>query len=272
MARKKKTVLPTEGAAFAFPLEDGRYSVCRVVLDRTSEPAKQWKGDAILVACSAWIGDTVPDVSDVSLRPILHLTHHLWNNDPELMWVSDPPPDNFMSIGSIEPTQEEKSMICQSFGGWAAITLQPLAQWRWDNDREAVLAADEIKGRGDSQRRQREQQKREQYLAEITLEGLREHQFFPQWVEYPPKKAIRASRQIMTDTVQQLLDIGLTASESKRMDILQDCIERFNAIDVEMDHFIETVEREEICKEFEAIAHACGLGAHEDLADDWREW
>jgi hypothetical protein len=36
--------------------------------------------------------------------------------------------------------------------------------------------------------------------------------------------------------------------------------------------FIETVEREDICDEFEAIVHACGLGNYKDLADRWRDW
>ena len=55
------------------------------------------------------------------------------------------------------------------------------------------------------------------------------------------------------------------------MAVLQECIEAFNALDAEL-HFIETGEREDICEEFEAIVHACGLGGHEDLADRWREW
>lgn len=152
------------------------------------------------------------------------------------------------------------------------MAIQPLAQWRWDNDRDSVLAEDEIKDKEESQKRRRDQQDREEYLANITLNELRDHQFFPRWDEYPPKKAIRASRHIMTDTIQQLLDLGPAAPESDRMAILQDCIERFNSIDAEMEHFIETVEREDICEEFEAIVHACGLGAHEDLADHWRAW
>jgi hypothetical protein len=75
----------------------------------------------------------------------------------------------------------------------------------------------------------------------------------------------------MTNTVNELLELGRNTSESERMAILQHCIESFNALDAEM-RFIETIEREDICEEFEAIVHACGLGAHKDLADRWREW
>ncbi len=55
------------------------------------------------------------------------------------------------------------------------------------------------------------------------------------------------------------------------MAILQDCIESFNELDAEM-RFIETIEREDICEEFEAIVHACRLGNYEDLASRWRDW
>jgi hypothetical protein len=43
-------------------------------------------------------------------------------------------------------------------------------------------------------------------------------------------------------------------------------------LDVENRHFIETVEREDLCAAFDEIVHACGLGKHVDLADRWREW
>ena len=272
MGRKKKTPLPSEGAAFAVPLEDGRFGVCRVIRCTTDDEAQEYGADCLLVGCSAWIGDNVPDAKDPSLRPILYLTHHAWDNKPEVLWVSGPPPSDFIPIGTIESTAEDKAIECRSFGGWGSAQIQPLAQWRWDNERESVLADDKIKKRERVQKRQREQQQRDEYLASITLEALRDHQFFPQWEKYPPKQAVRASRRIMTDTVQQLLDVGPKASESDRMAILQDCIERFNSIDAQMEHFIATVEREDICEEFEAIVHACGLGAHEDLADAWRDW
>lgn len=271
MARKI-VQLPAIGDAFAVPLDDGRYSVCRVLLDVNSDPAKQWNSDRVLAACSAWIGDEIPDAHNPDLRPILDLTHHSWSGKCAVLWVCDSVPDEFVHIGLIPPTSEEQAIECGSFGGWLFMAIQPLAQWRWDNDRSSVLAEDEIKKSEAAQRLQREQQDRVNYLAHVTLAELLDHHFFPRWDEYPPQKAIHASRHIMTDTVQRLLDIGSTAPESERMAILQDCIERFNTIDAELDDFIETVERENICEEFEAIVHACGLGAHEDLADQWRDW
>src|SRR3954465_8985125 len=115
MVRKKRPQLPTAGTAFAFPLGDGRFSVCRVLLDATSERSKQWgSGDMVLVACSSWIGQEIPRAEDPALRPILYLTHHSWDNKPNALWVWEGPPQHFIPIGKIEPTPEEEAIPCMS--------------------------------------------------------------------------------------------------------------------------------------------------------------
>ncbi|MEX2118562.1 MAG: hypothetical protein WD847_03055 [Pirellulales bacterium] len=272
MARKKlKPSLPTQGAAFAVPLEDHRYSVCRVLLDASSEQSKQWKSETILVAGSAWIGVNVPNADEPALRPILRLNHHSWRGRSNVLWVSGQPPDDFIPIGSIQPTSEEQAIPSPSFGGWETFALQPLAQWRWDNERDTVRAEDLIRETKDAERGENAQREREEYLSRITLEQLRDRRFFGHWKDYPPANAIRASRDLMTRTVQRLIELGPGASPDARMAVLQQCIESFNQLDAEMS-FIETTEREDICQEFEAVVHACGLGAHKDLADEWREW
>jgi len=85
------------------------------------------------------------------LRPILYLTHHSWENDPNVLWISDEPPQELMFIGTIDPTPEEQAIQCMSFGSWPSLILQPLAQWRWDNERNAVLAEDMIEEKKDSE-------------------------------------------------------------------------------------------------------------------------
>lgn len=263
--------MPNAGTAFAFPLSDGRFSVCRVLLDISSERSKQWNSDTILVACSSWIGDQVPCVDDLALRPILQLKHHSWNNKPNVLWVFDEPPPDMIPIGIIEPTAEEQAIPCESFGNWNSLTFQPLAQWRWDHERDFVLAEDVIEQKKDKEAREKAQREREQYLERITLDELRGRRFFPTWNDYPPPMVVRASRKLMTNTVEELLKLGPRASEKERIAVLQWCIESFNELDAEM-QFIETVEREDICEEYEAIVNACGLGRHKELADRWRDW
>jgi hypothetical protein len=214
----------------------------------------------------------VPQADDPALRPILHPNHHAWDNRPNVLWISEEAPQELIPIGTIAPTNNEQAIPCTSYGRWNHLMVQPLAQWRWDNERDAVRAEDLIKREKDAETRQKAQQAREEYLKRITLDELRERRFFPTWKSYPPAPATRASRAVMTDTVEKLLELGPRASKKKRMDILKWCIESFNELDAEMKHFIETDERDDICEEFQAIVWACGLGAYEDLAGRWRDW
>ena len=272
MGRRKKTLSLIEGAAFAMPLPDGRFGVCRVLRNATADEAKEWGAGSVLVAGSVWIGDTVPEATDPALRPILRLTHHAWKGGEEVLWVSDPLPEDFLPLGVIEPTADERERECCMMGGWASPRIQAFAQWRWDHEREAVLAEDAARDVAALEAQRQHAEEQEAHLASLTLEQLQGHVFFPHWKTYPSKKATRKSRQIMEETVQALLVLGSEATEQARLAVLQVCIERFNTLDEELGFFIETSEREDICEEFEALVHACGLGAYQDLADEWRDW
>lgn len=304
MPRKKKVSLPAAGDVFAVPLEDGRYSVCRVISDRTTNP--RLSIHAVLVASSPWIGPTVPELDEELHRPILIRTHHCdesestgsWIRTPEpasgwmksssgmkklevavgwtpmpepaICWIETPVPDTFVPIGTITPTDEEGTLNWPSHSDWFYMMQQPLMQWRWDHERDAVLAEDATKRQAEAQQDQAKADERRDWLDSVTLEQLGSRVFFSNW-RYPTKEATEASRKIMAETVRALMTLGTSASEQDRMLLLQRCIESFNELDQELE-FIETVEREDICREFEAIVHACGLGSHEFIADQWRDW
>lgn len=151
------------------------------------------------------------------------------------------------------------------------MTIQPLAQWRWDHERDSVLADDNAERLASVEQRRGAEQQRKQYLDRVTLNDLLNHRFFAKWDGYPSSRGIHASRRIMEQTVRELLNLGTDPSERDRMAVLQRCIESFNELDAQL-HFIETVEREDICEEFEALVHACGLGRYQHLADEWRDW
>lgn len=270
MPRKKRIPLPSQGDAFAVPLADGRYSVCRVVFDATSEAARQWKCHIVLVVGSQWIGSEIPKADDPSLLPILHMNHHSWNQ-LNTVWVSEPVPDAFIPIGKIPPTASDLEIDGRTFGGWEMMALEPLAQWRWDNDRAAVFREDDEERRRRDEERKKAAAKLKNELARVTLEDLSSHKFFPRWKIYPPAKAIRASRDFMKTTVRSLIELGNDACEEDRMAILRSCIESFNELDAVWE-CIDTVVREDICEEFDKIVHACGLGKHANLADEWRDW
>ena len=65
-----------QGVSFEFdkvsdvPLQDGRWGACRVLRKASAEQAKQFGGECVLVASSAWVGEQVPSTPDPALRPI----------------------------------------------------------------------------------------------------------------------------------------------------------------------------------------------------------
>ena len=214
MARKKKPQLPSVGAAFAFPIGDGRFSVSRILLDTGGARSMKPSGKSILVACSGWIGDAVPQADEPALRPILHLNHHAWKGEPLVRWISVEPPSDLIPIGTIDPTAEEQDLPCPSYGGWSSITNQPLLQWRWDHDRTAVLAEDAVKSSAQSAARSDAERKRSEFLSRVTLEDLQGHSFFPNWKGYPSAEAIRAARDVMTQTVAKLRGLDPRATQT----------------------------------------------------------
>ena len=70
----------------------------------------------------------------------------------------------------------------------------------------------------------------------------------------------------------QLEALGPRPDRRKARAILKECIETFNELDEENDHWIETVEREDICDVFYQLADLAGFGDESELADEWRDW
>mgnify|MGYP001549926124 CR=1 FL=1 len=266
----KKKQFPEQGDVLAFLLEDGRYSACRVIHTRKSslhDPGC----NCVLVACCGWIGNVMPGIAEPGLREILKLNHHRYANEPALAWVSDPVPKNFIYIGNVAPLQNEAEIRCTCVSDWRYFPLQSFTQWEWENDIESVRRKDAEREEAWQKAIQERQAQRDAFLAKITLADLLEYTFFAKWRRYPSKKLISASREIMHSTVEKLHNHGEPLQGISKVRVMKSCIDRFNELDAKHG-FIETTEREDICAEFEVIAHACGLGHYENLADHWRDW
>ncbi len=190
MARRKVPKLPATGDAFAFPLADGRFSVCRVLLDAQSAEARDWGSPTVFATVSEWIGPEIPSVDDPALRPILHMKHHSWDNEPATLWVDEEPPSDFVYLGKIEPASAEQALSRMKYGCWDHLTDQPLLQWRWDHEREAVLAEDAIRRQAADEIHRVVRERRAAYLDDVTLEDLRTHRFFRKWKIPPPRASV----------------------------------------------------------------------------------
>ena len=128
--------LPTAGSAYAFRLENGMYGACRVLRFCKQKSHDDTSCDAVLVACSDWISDSVPDPCECDLRPIMRLSHHRWDKDC-VNWCTSSVPNSFIDIGIVLPSDFELNMQCNSTVRWEYYPIQRLSQWEWDTARKS---------------------------------------------------------------------------------------------------------------------------------------
>jgi hypothetical protein len=226
-------------------------------------------GKCVLVATSTWRGTAPPDLSDPALRDILHKSHHSWDGRPDVYFTADAPPPEYRLLGQIPPSEEDAKMPCNSLGGWAS-EVQIVLQWRWDHDREALLAEEATKAVLAEQWAAAAKDLEARRRAELTWEKLRAKTRFASWEEHVDAPIVSASRKLFADAVDGLAAIRAKGGNRKARLVLRALVEGFNRLDREHDHFVETIEREDICEEIEEVAFLAGLPG--DIADEWRDW
>jgi hypothetical protein len=251
------------GDAFLAPLPDGRLSACRVV---RVAPA----GDSVLVGAATWIGSQPPDPADPHLRQWLCLTHHGQPGEPCVLWVSSSVPATFTRLPPIPPTDEEAALDSLASSGWEYFPCQVLLQWRWDHERDQVLA-EEAAAHQAEEAAQVQQGQAYKPRPTQTLQDLRRQTLFPHWVDYPEPAARRGARRIIRELIDALIAVGPDAPEPVRMDEIHHCIERFNMLDDE-ESFIETMEREDICGLIDEVAALVGLEDYGEALTGRRDW
>lgn len=259
--------LPEPGNVFLIPLTDTQYGACRI-LQKRLERGKE----SILVAACVWTGSNQPNLTDPALTQILVLNNHATRNQKALFWTAQPIPPEFTLIGSLGMIPAEQKLWCSLRVDWSWFLFELQRQWRWDNDRDAVLAEEEVKRQKREIRRNEQAQRTRDHLAGLTLENLRTRQLFTHWQGIVPEAALQSTREIFTQTIDQLLGLGPKASEPEIIGVLQECIQALNTLNTRQDRFIGTNERENLCAAFDEIVHACKLSHHKNLADKWREW
>lgn len=267
MAKSKSTPLSrvTVGDVFLMPLEDGRLGACRILRTNAEE-------DSVLVAATNWVGTEPPDLSEPQLRTILLKSHHAWKGAPCAHWViQNAVPETFTHLGSILPTSEEEKLTGQFSTSWNYFPEQVFLQWRWDNEREQVLAEEEA---------EREQQRAEQEaqyraykpLPRVTLEELRRLPM-PEWSGYYDPAGGRRGRRILRDTLDELIELGLEGPVPEKLDVIRQCIERLNILDDEDEDFdIDTMERERLCNWVDDVASLVALDDFGTILTDTRDW
>jgi hypothetical protein len=127
---------PPAGSVIVFPLGDGRLGAARVL--RVGVPKFSERLGA-LMALSEWIGSAPPTLDEPLLLKIQHLTHHAWKNVPQILWTFELPPLEWNVLGIVLSQTGDTELDSEMHGSLKNLPVQRLLQWRWENDREALL-------------------------------------------------------------------------------------------------------------------------------------
>ena len=254
-SEKPKATLPRPGDAFLMPLGNGLFAACRVLSkSRTSR-------GSVIVAVSSWVGDETVDVTDPRLREVYVATHHGWGpNTWACVTVSGPVPDTFRLLGTITPSEGEGLRI-GIWTQWNGLARERLLQWRWDNDRDALLKEEE-EAREKWQRDQADEAiRRQRYLDSLTLQTLRKKRRFTQWQGDRPSKAIAECRKLFITLIDELIALGPKPKKRAVGAAIRRCVEKLNELDGRYDGFIEAGEREALCAEIDEMSTPLGYAA-----------
>ena len=262
----------TIGDVFAVPLPDGRYGAVRVI--RLPTKAEAWNQPHVaLVAFTQYIGDAPPaTIKERSLRRLMMGTRGVGVGKVCGSWLAGPAPGEYSRIGNLPTTPAERKLKCNSFIAWPYIGSHLLTEWRYVHDRaafEAEIVEAERQYKALMAEHERIVAARQ---AKLTYASFRKQPMFQDWADAHPPKIPAAARKIMRDTATKLEKLGKKPDRHKARTILRKCIVAFNELDAANDHFITTIEREDIDERFATLATLAGLSDEPQLADEWRDW
>ena len=256
------SLLPAPGTVFAVPLADGRFGMVRVLaLDGI---------DSALISVSPWIGhenELAGALQDARAKQVLSLTHHEWKGEPQILWVSHAPPETWRRLGVI-PVDPSEVKPCSKYGNWDSAELQPLEQWRWDNQREKL----DPKALANKRAKVRMARLRAARRKKETLASLLRKRWFQGWAD--PALA-STSKKLVLDAISDLA----TGEQPKELDAIlagiRGCVEALNRVNLERGGtgFGQT-EREDLVEALLRMGLAAGVeeSAVESVVDASRTW
>lgn len=162
-----------------------------------------------------------------------------------------------------------------SFAGLRFVNYAAEGEWRWANDRDALVGeVDQKRAKDDALRRAKEDRYR-QRLSKLTWEQLLSEVPFARWSPSPPfpsEAFTKAARDQILEACLALKALGPKPRKAEVRSILKKTVQWFNAEDEKADGCIETEEREDIFAILEEMAHVARQKSLVDEIDQWREW
>jgi hypothetical protein len=268
--RMPRSHRPQLGDAFLMPLPDGRFGFCHVIQVPGKDDNLLFKRST-LVEVSSWVGTEAPDLNDPRLRqPLVETSFNSGPNTWRVV-VKGAVPESFKWLGAIEPNATKEQVI-GVFTRWEGLAGEVYTQWRWEHDREALLRDTQAEiERLKAEKAQAAEQERAR-LEKTSLEALLKKRRFSLWQGDRPDQAIAACRKAVGEAIEALIAIGPKPTKDAVAGVVRRCVEQLNSLDAKYDGFIETGEREELCREINEIVYVAGLRDCDGMADEWREW
>ncbi|EEL83487.1 hypothetical protein bcere0028_8150 [Bacillus cereus AH1271] len=112
----------------------------------------------------------------------------------------------------------------------------------------------------------------------MTFEELKKNKPTISWVEYDEdgefftEENISATNTVLDTYINHLEQLGENPTEVEVMQVVKEVVIKINELNIEHDHFIETMEREDLYDFIDTAAQIAGLESEEDITEEWREW
>ncbi|EJS51893.1 hypothetical protein CN507_05720 [Bacillus cereus] len=112
----------------------------------------------------------------------------------------------------------------------------------------------------------------------MTFDELKKNKPTTSWVEYDEggefftEENISATNTVLDTYINHLEQLGENPTESEIMKVVKEVVIKINELNIEHDHFIETMEREDLYEFIDTGARIAGLESEEDITEEWREW
>ncbi|MGE8054207.1 hypothetical protein ACQKOD_09580 [Bacillus mycoides] len=112
----------------------------------------------------------------------------------------------------------------------------------------------------------------------MTFDELKKNKPTTPWVEHDEdvefftEENISATNKVLDTYINHLEQLGETPTEVEVMQVVKEVVIKLNELNIEHDHFIETMEREDLYEFIDAAARIAGLESEEDITEEWREW
>ncbi|EJQ42122.1 MULTISPECIES: hypothetical protein [Bacillus cereus group] len=112
----------------------------------------------------------------------------------------------------------------------------------------------------------------------MTFDELKKTKPTTSWVEYDEdgefftEENISATNKVLDTYINNLEQLGENPTEVEVMQVVKEVVIKINELNIEHEHFIETMEREDLYDFIDTAARIAGLESEEDITEEWREW